>query len=128
MQTCITSLLLRPVRFSGHAQLRLSRKKGNAMTVRMIALCGAATLAIAANPAWADEGGDVAASADAAAAEADAGEDAIVVTGYTGTKTDTALTELPQPIQDVTADQSEAQAANHITIGRATGRGRGVKY
>src|SRR3546814_8754388 len=59
MQTIITSLLLRPVRFSGHAQLRLSRKKGNAMTVRMIALCGAATLAIAANPAWADEGGDV---------------------------------------------------------------------
>src|SRR3546814_14960444 len=85
------------------------------MTVRMIALCGAATLAIAANPAWADEGGDVAASADAAAAEADAGEDAIVVTGYTGTKTDTALTELPQPIKVVTADQYEAQGAISIS-------------
>ena len=85
------------------------------MTVRMIALCGAATLAIAANPAWAGEGGDVAASADAAAAEADADEDAIVVTGYTGTKTDTALTELPQPVKVVTADQYEAQGAISIS-------------
>src|SRR3546814_9811627 len=105
LQTIITSLLLRAVRFSGHAQLRLNRKKGNAMTVRMIAICGAATLAFVANPAWAGEGGEVAASA--AAAEAEAGEDAIVVTGYTGTKTDTALTELPQPIQVVTARSEE---------------------
>src|SRR3546814_17440680 len=68
LQTIITSLLLRPVRFSGHPQLRLSRKKGNAMAVRMIALCGVATLAFVANPAWAGEGADDAASADAAAA------------------------------------------------------------
>src|SRR3546814_141467 len=115
LQTIITSLLLRAVRFSGHAQLRLSRKKGNAMTVRMIALCGAATLAFVANPAWAGEGGDVAASAEAAEADAGAGEDAIVVTGYTGTKTDTALTELPQPIKVVTADQYEAQGAISIS-------------
>lgn len=85
------------------------------MTVRMIALCGAATLAIAANPAWA--GGDGAASADAAAAAADAGagEDAIVVTGYAGTKTNTALTELPQPIKVITAEQYEAQGAISIS-------------
>src|SRR3546814_18291838 len=83
------------------------------MTVRMIALCGAATLAFVANPAWAGEGGEVAASA--AAAEAEAGEDAIVVTGYTGTKTDTALTELPQPIKVVTADQYQAQGAISIS-------------
>lgn len=85
------------------------------MTVRMIALCGAATLAIAANPARA--GGDGAASADAAAAAADAGagEDAIVVTGYAGTKTNTALTELPQPIKVITAEQYEAQGAISIS-------------
>src|SRR3546814_682273 len=93
----------------------LFRCKGNAMTVRMIALCGAATLAFGANPAWAGEGGDVAASAEAAEADAGAGEDAIVVTGYTGTKTDTALTELPQPIKVVTADQYEAQGAISIS-------------
>ncbi|KGB53762.1 TonB-dependent siderophore receptor [Sphingopyxis sp. LC363] len=86
------------------------------MTVRMIALCGAATLALAANPAWAGEGADDAAFADAAAeADAGAGEDAIVVTGYTGTKTDTALTELPQPIKVFTAEQYEAQGAISIS-------------
>jgi iron complex outermembrane recepter protein len=88
------------------------------MTVRMIALCGTATLAFAANPAWAGEGAAYAASAEAAAtAEADAGsgEDAIVVTGYAGTKTDTALTELPQPIKIVTAEQYEAQGAISIS-------------
>ncbi|HWV60116.1 MAG TPA: TonB-dependent siderophore receptor [Sphingopyxis sp.] len=82
------------------------------MTVRMIALCGAATLAFAANPAWAGEGAE-----DAAAAAADAGtdEDSIVVTGYAGTKTDTALTELPQPIKVITAEQYEAQGAISIS-------------
>lgn len=88
------------------------------MTVRMIALCGTATLAFAANPAWAGEGAAYAASAEAAAtaeADAGAGEDAIVVTGYAGTKTDTALTELPQPIKIVTAEQYEAQGAISIS-------------
>lgn len=85
------------------------------MTVRMIALCGTATLAFVGNPAWAGEGGDVAASAEAASADAGAGEDAIVVTGYTGTKTDTALTELPQPIKVITAEQYEAQGAISIS-------------
>lgn len=87
------------------------------MTVRMITLCGAATLALAIHPAWAGEGG--AAGADAAAsvtdAEAGADGDTIVVTGYTGTKTDTALTELPQPIKVITADQFEAQGAISIS-------------
>lgn len=86
------------------------------MTVRMIALCGAATLVVAANSAWASEGADNAA-AEAATAESDAGtgEDMIVVTGYTGTKTDTALAELPQPIKVITADQYEAQGAISIS-------------
>ncbi|WP_447930165.1 TonB-dependent siderophore receptor [Sphingopyxis fribergensis] len=86
------------------------------MTVRMIALCGAATLAFAANPVWAGEGVDDAASAGAAAeADAGVGEDTIVVTGYTGTKTDTALMELPQPVKVITAEQYEAQGAISIS-------------
>ncbi|HEV7314115.1 TonB-dependent siderophore receptor [Sphingopyxis sp.] len=90
------------------------------MTVRMIALCGAAALALGVNPAWAGEGVDAAASVDAAGgtsaeADTDTGEDTIVVTGYTGTKTDTALAELPQPIKVITADQFEAQGAISIS-------------
>jgi iron complex outermembrane receptor protein len=86
------------------------------MTVRMIALCGAATLVVAADSAWASEGADNAAT-DAATAESDAGtgEETIVVTGYTGTKTDTALMELPQPIKVITADQYQAQGAISIS-------------
>ncbi|SBV32513.1 TonB-dependent siderophore receptor [uncultured Sphingopyxis sp.] len=76
------------------------------MTVRMIALCGAATLAFAANPAFAGEGAEDTAGA---------AEDAIVVTGYTGTKTETALTELPQPVKVITAEQYEAQGAISIS-------------
>lgn len=69
-------------------------------------------LAFTVNPAWAGEGAE-----GAATAEGDAGgaEDAIVVTGYTGTKTDTALTELPQPIKVITAEQYEAQGAISIS-------------
>jgi iron complex outermembrane receptor protein len=86
----------------------------------MIALCGAAALALGVNPAWAGEGVDAAASVDAAGgtsaeADTDTGEDTIVVTGYTGTKTDTALAELPQPIKVITADQFEAQGAISIS-------------
>jgi iron complex outermembrane receptor protein len=88
------------------------------MTVRMIALCGAAALALACNQAWAVEVAAAdAAAADAATADADAstGEETIVVTGYTGTKTDTALLELPQPIKVITAEQYEAQGAISIS-------------
>jgi len=86
------------------------------MTVRMIALCGAAVLAFSVDPAWAGEGADDSASAARAnEADAGAGEDMIVVTGYTGTKTDTALTELPQPIKVITAEQYEAQGAISIS-------------
>jgi len=86
------------------------------MTVRMIALCGAATLVVAANSAWASEAAE-AGVAEAAAADGDAGagDDMIVVTGYTGTKTDTALAELPQPIKVITADQYQAQGAISIS-------------
>src|SRR3546814_6156589 len=38
-----------------------------------------------------------------------------VVTGYAGTKTDTALAELPQPIKVITAEQYEAQGAINIS-------------
>ena len=87
------------------------------MTVRMIALCSAAALAFATNPAWAADSAEDAASAGGSAADADAAaaEDPIVVTGYTGTKTDTALAELPQPIKVITAEQYEAQGAISIS-------------
>lgn len=85
------------------------------MTVRMIALCGVAALAFAANPAWAGEGAADAESAAAAEADTGTGEDTIVVTGYTGTKTDTVLMELPQPIKVITADQYQAQGAISIS-------------
>lgn len=85
------------------------------MTVRMIALCGAATVTFAVQPAWASEDAAATAEADASEAGTDAGEDTIIVTGYTGTKTDTALLELPQPIKVITADQYEAQGAISIS-------------
>ena len=90
------------------------------MTVRMIALYGAATLAFVCNPVWAGEG-DIAGAGEAGSADAadegDAGADGdtIVVTGYTGTKTDTALTELPQPVKVITAEQYQAQGAISIS-------------
>jgi len=50
------------------------------------------------------------------AASADApDQDQIVVTGFAGTKTDTALTELPQPVKVITAEQYEAQGAISIS-------------
>ncbi|MDZ4367776.1 MAG: TonB-dependent receptor plug domain-containing protein, partial [Afipia sp.] len=42
-------------------------------------------------------------------------QDQIVVTGYSGTKTDTPPLELPQPIKIVTADQYQAQGAINIS-------------
>jgi iron complex outermembrane receptor protein len=83
----------------------------------MIALCSAAALAFATNPAWAADSAEDAGSAGGSAADADAAaaEDPIVVTGYTGTKTDTALAELPQPIKVITAEQYEAQGAISIS-------------
>tara|TARA_R110000782_G_scaffold268689_1_gene365608 strand:- start:140246 stop:142297 length:2052 start_codon:yes stop_codon:yes gene_type:complete len=42
-------------------------------------------------------------------------QDQIVVTGYAGTKTDTALVELPQPVKVITAAQYEAQGAISIS-------------
>lgn len=76
--------------------------------VRTIALAGAAALALSAGIARAEE------AADAASTDAMDG-DQIVVTGYAGTKTDTALMELPQPIKVITAEQYEAQGAISIS-------------
>lgn len=53
--------------------------------------------------------------AEESAAREDKTQDLIVVTGYAGTKTDTALVELPQPIKVITADQYEAQGAISIS-------------
>src|SRR5690606_10380977 len=53
-------------------------------------------------------------AADAASAEAE-DQGSIVVTGYAGTKTETALVELPQPVKIITADQYEAQGAINIS-------------
>ena len=63
----------------------------------------ASTLAV--QPAWADEAG----SAD------EEGRAQIVVTGYAGTKTETALIELPQPIKVIPAEQYQAQGAISIS-------------
>jgi len=53
-------------------------------------------------------------AAEAASADIE-DQDQIVVTGYAGTKTDTALVELPQPVKIITADQYEAQGAISIS-------------
>jgi len=53
--------------------------------------------------------------ADEVASLDDQDRDQIVVTGYAGTKTETSLTELPQPIKVITADQYEAQGAISIS-------------
>lgn len=53
--------------------------------------------------------------ADEAASTGEEPQDQIVVTGYAGTKTDTALMELPQPIKIITAEQYEAQGAINIS-------------
>lgn len=53
--------------------------------------------------------------AEEAASTAEESQDQIVVTGYAGTKTDTALMELPQPIKVITAEQYEAQGAINIS-------------
>ena len=53
-------------------------------------------------------------AAEAASAETE-DQDQIVVTGYAGTKTETALVELPQPVMIITADQYEAQGAINIS-------------
>ncbi len=64
-----------------------------------------ACTALAGAPAWAEEAG----------ADAGTDGDAIVVTGHTGTKTDTALVELPQPVKVITAEQYQAQGAISIS-------------
>lgn len=53
--------------------------------------------------------------AEEAASADELAQDQIVVTGYAGTKTDTALTELPQPVKVITAEQYEAQGAISIS-------------
>ncbi|GGJ47871.1 ferrisiderophore receptor [Sphingopyxis bauzanensis] len=53
-------------------------------------------------------------AAESASADIEA-QDQIVVTGYAGTKTDTVLVELPQPVKVITADQYEAQGAISIS-------------
>lgn len=53
--------------------------------------------------------------AEEAAPTEEKARDQIVVTGYAGTKTDTALAELPQPIKVITAEQYEAQGAISIS-------------
>jgi iron complex outermembrane receptor protein len=53
--------------------------------------------------------------AEEAALTDERAQEQIVVTGYAGTKTDTALAELPQPIKVITAEQYEAQGAISIS-------------
>ncbi len=75
---------------------------------KFIALSGAALIALCHGTAW---------SAEAAAADAPrTDEDSIVVTAATtGSKTDTALVELPQPIKVITSEQYLSQGAISIS-------------
>jgi iron complex outermembrane recepter protein len=76
---------------------------GDKMT-KMIVLAGFAS-ALISQPAWADE-----------SVAADEGTDEIIVTGANaGTKTETPLIELPQPVTIITADQYLAQGAISIS-------------
>ena len=78
------------------------------MTVKWIALSSAAAMALC-HPA-------VHAAEDAVAAEADQAQDSIVVTAATtGSKTNTALVELPQPIKVITSEQYLSQGAISIS-------------
>lgn len=72
--------------------------------MRSILLAGVASLFVS-QAAWAEE---------AAADETGNAED-IVVTGFAGTKTDTALIELPQPIKVISAETYQAQGAISIS-------------
>ncbi|MDO9368550.1 MAG: TonB-dependent siderophore receptor [Sphingopyxis sp.] len=75
--------------------------------VRTIAMVSAAAIAFSASAARADDTAEAGSASDS--------ESEIVVTGYSGTKTDTAIMELPQPIKIVTADQYQAQGAISIS-------------
>ncbi len=55
------------------------------------------------------------AQAEESASTEEKAPEQIVVTGYAGTKTDTALMELPQPIKVITAEQYSAQGAISIS-------------
>jgi iron complex outermembrane receptor protein len=78
------------------------------MNVKWIALGSAAVMALCHTTAYAAE--------DAAVADADQAQDSIIVTAATtGTKTDTALVELPQPIKVISAEQYLSQGAISIS-------------
>ena len=75
------------------------------MNFRVMALSGAALMAFSAPAAWAAD-----------AADASRNDDEIVVTAANaGTKTETPLIQLPQPIKVITADQYLAQGAISIS-------------
>nr|MBA4769296.1 TonB-dependent siderophore receptor [Sphingobium sp.] len=80
------------------------------MTVKSVTLCGAALFALC---------GPVAQAQDYAPGAADVPGDAegtiIVTAASTGTKTDTPLIQLPQPIKVITADQYLSQGAISIS-------------
>ncbi|HUD92911.1 TonB-dependent siderophore receptor [Sphingobium sp.] len=77
------------------------------MNFRVMALSGAALMALSAPAAW---------SAEAGAPDVPNDEDQIVVTAANaGTKTETPLIQLPQPIKVITADQYLAQGAISIS-------------
>lgn len=80
------------------------------MTIKSLALSGAALLALWSPLAQAE---DAAPPANIAGVD---GEESIVVTAAsTGTKTDTALVELPQPIKVITSEQYLSQGAISIS-------------
>jgi iron complex outermembrane receptor protein len=78
------------------------------MKVKWIALGSAAAMALCHMTAYAAE--------EAIPVDADQGQDSIIVTAATtGTKTDTALVELPQPIKVISSEQYLSQGAISIS-------------
>lgn len=79
--------------------------------IRSLALCGVALVALSGPAAYAADQ-----APDAAEVPRDGDEDQIVVTAANaGTKTETPLVQLPQPIKVITADQYLSQGAISIS-------------
>ncbi|MGF7154887.1 TonB-dependent siderophore receptor [Novosphingobium gossypii] len=79
------------------------------MSARSLALCGVAFLAFSATAARAAE------EAPSAAGEAGLNDDSIVVTAGSGTKTETPLVQVPQPLTVITSDRYISQGAISIS-------------
>lgn len=79
------------------------------MSARSLAMCGVAFLALSATAVRAAE------EAPSATGEAGLNDDSIVVTAGSGTKTETPLVQVPQPLTVITSDRYISQGAISIS-------------